>query len=318
MRQHPCPDLGLLIELVDDSVAKDPKAVISTYSSHTSAMATDTARSYYDSNDADTFYYSIWGGSDIHIGLYKSSSEMIATASQRTVEHMASLISPINSTTRILDMGAGYGGGARYLAKTFGCKVICLNLSEVENERNRQMNKKAGLEDLVDVVEGSFEEVPLEDHTIDIVWSQDAFLHSGRREKIVEEIDRLLVRDGGRVIFTDPMAAKGADTASLAPILKRLHLGSLGSVDFYQKEFKKRGYEDMRFEDHTDQLVLHYSRVLQELESREEQLHEQISDDYVKNMKVGLNHWIEGGRNGKLAWGILQFSRDPRSKLTST
>ena len=286
--------------------------------SQSSTTATTTARTYYDSPDADTFYHSIWGGSDIHIGLYNLPAESIAIASQRTVEHMASLISPITKRTRVLDMGAGYGGAARYLTKTFGCKVTCLNLSEVENERNRHMNMEAGLQHLVDVVEGSFEEVALEDHSFDIVWSQDAFLHSGRREKIVEEIDRLLVRDGGRAIFTDPMAAKGADTAGLAPILKRLHLGSLGSVDFYQKEFKKCDYKDMTFEDHTDQLVVHYSRVLQELETREEQLQEKISDDYVKNMKVGLNHWIEGGRNGKLSWGILQFSRGPGSTLAST
>ena len=269
--------------------------------------ATETARTYYDSSDADTFYHSIWGGSDIHIGLYSSSSDSIAAASQRTVERMASLLDPITTSTRILDLGAGYGGAARYLAKTFGCKVICLNLSEVENDRNRQMTKEAGLEHLVDVVAGSFEETPLGDHSVDIVWSQDAFLHSGNRSKVVEEIVRVLVQKDGKVIFTDPMAAEGADTARLEPILQRIHLDSLGSLSFYQKEFRKHGYQDQGFEDHTDQLVEHYSRVLQELNSREEQMKKKISDEYVKNMKAGLSHWVEGGRSGQLSWGILQF-----------
>ena len=273
----------------------------------TSTAATKTARAYYDSSDADTFYHSIWGGSDIHIGLYNSSSESIATASQRTVEHMASFINPITASTRILDLGAGYGGAARYLAKTFGCKVVCLNLSEVENERNRQMTKEGGLEDLIDVVEGSFEEIPVEDHSIDVVWSQDAFLHSGNRSKIIQEIARVLVQDEGKVIFTDPMAAQGADTAGLAPILQRIHLDSLGSLGFYQTEFQKHGYQDQGFKDHTNQLVQHYSRVLQELESREDQMKNKISNEYVRNMKAGLTHWIEGGRSGQLSWGILQF-----------
>ena len=206
-------------------------------------------------------------------------------------------------------MGAGYGGAARYLARTCGCKVTCLNLSEVENERNRAMTREHGLQDLVEVVDGAFEEVPVADHGFDVVWSQDAFLHSGDRGAVVSEIDRVLVKKGGRVVFTDPMAAEGAEAEKLAPILKRLHLESLGSVGFYKREFEKRGFRDVGFEDLTEQMVVHYSRVLEELEGREEELKSKISDEYVRNMKVGLGHWIDGRRGGQLCWGVLQFRR---------
>ncbi|MEU9112822.1 hypothetical protein AB0D04_13780 [Streptomyces sp. NPDC048483] len=30
----------------------------------------------------------------------------------------------------VLDLGSGYGGPARYPARTFGCQVIALNVSE--------------------------------------------------------------------------------------------------------------------------------------------------------------------------------------------
>jgi len=36
-----------------------------------------TARDYYNSGDADRFYFRIWGGEDIHIGLYESRNEDI-------------------------------------------------------------------------------------------------------------------------------------------------------------------------------------------------------------------------------------------------
>ena len=222
---------------------------------------------------------------------------------------MASIASPITPTTRILDMGAGYGGAARYLAKTYGCKVTCLNLSSVENERNRTKTKEQGLADLVEVVEGSFDAMPLPDHSYDLVWSQDAFLHSGDRAKIVAEIDRVLVPDVGRIVFTDPMAAEDANAEELKPILARLQLESLGTLAFYRTEFEKRGLSDMGFENHTAQLVTSYGRVLEELEGREEQLKGKISDQYIRNMKVGLDHWIKGGKNGQLSWGILHFAR---------
>ena len=64
-------------------------------------MKTDTraediavAEDYYDSDDADRFYFNIWGGEDIHIGLYESSDEAIATASRRTVETMTKMMGP--------------------------------------------------------------------------------------------------------------------------------------------------------------------------------------------------------------------------------
>src|SRR5690606_40239959 len=81
----------------------------------------------------------------------------------------------------VLDLGSGYGGAARYLASTFGCRVTCLNLSEVENQRNRELTRKRGLEHLVEVREGSFEELPFEDNAFDVIWSQDAFLHRDRK-----------------------------------------------------------------------------------------------------------------------------------------
>ena len=31
----------------------------------------EKAREYYNSDDADKFYYDVWGGEDIHIGLYE-------------------------------------------------------------------------------------------------------------------------------------------------------------------------------------------------------------------------------------------------------
>ena len=273
------------------------------------SKATAAARAYYDSTDADTFYHTLWGGEDLHIAIYNSPNETIARASRRTVEHMAAIATPITPTTRVLDLGAGYGGAARYLAKTYGCKVTCLNISGVENERNKVKTKEQGLGHLVEVVEGSFEAMPLPDHSYDLVWSQDSFGHAGDRAAVVAEIDRVLVKEGGRVVFTDPMAAEDADPEVLKPILARLHLESMGTVAYYRTEFEKRGFRDMGFEDHTDQLVPSYGRVLEELESHEEELKGKISDKFITNMKAGLGHWINGGKNGQLCWGILHFVR---------
>jgi len=169
------------------------------------AGAERVAESYYDSEDADNFYALIWGGEDIHIGLYEDPPGDIREASRRTVQYMAGLVDPLDAGSRVLDIGAGYGGAARYLARTTGAHVTCLNLSEVENERNRRQTQEQGLSDRVRVVHGSFESIPEPDGSFDLVWSQDAILHSGDRTKVLDEVARVL-RPAAADLRPDPSA----------------------------------------------------------------------------------------------------------------
>jgi sarcosine/dimethylglycine N-methyltransferase len=266
------------------------------------------ARDYYNSQDADNFYYHIWGGEDIHVGLYQSESEPIFDASRRTVETMAKSLEPISDQYRVLDIGAGFGGAARYLAKTYGCKVVALNLSEAENNRDRQMNHEQQLDHLVDVVDGSFEDIPFPDDSFDLVWSQDAILHSGDREKVLSEVCRVL-KPGGRIIFTDPMQSDTCPDGVLQPIYDRIHLKNLASPGFYRETCRSLGLKEIDYTDMTHQLINHYSRVLQETTQRESELTEHVSQNYINNMKKGLKYWIDGGKNGYLAWGIFQFKK---------
>ena len=73
--------------------------------------AVNIARDYYNSDDADNFYAIIWGGEDIHIGLYETANEPIVDASHRTVRHIAKNLSDIGSGHTVLDIGSGCGGG---------------------------------------------------------------------------------------------------------------------------------------------------------------------------------------------------------------
>lgn len=267
-----------------------------------------TAREYYNSEDADNFYFHVWGGEDIHIGLYERDDEPIGVASRRTVERMADHLPPLNGNSRLLDIGSGYGGAARYLAERFGCNVVALNLSEKENERNREMSRAAGLGSRITVVDGSFEDVPLDDASVDAVWSQDAILHSGQRARVIAEVARVL-KPGGHFIFTDPMESGRCSQSDLEPVLARIHLDTLGSPDFYKKAAASNGLEFVDWTDKTDQLIRHYSRVREELGSQRAILTKRISAAYIDRMLTGLSNWVTAGERGCLAWGILHFRK---------
>lgn len=266
------------------------------------------ARDYYNSDDADNFYFQVWGGQDIHIGLYQSDDEPIAGASERTVAAMADMLGHSLQGARVADLGAGYGGSARWLASRFSCEVSCVNLSEVQNRRNREMNQTAGLADRISVLDASFEAVPLPDSAFDIVWSQDSFLHGGDRSEVMREVNRIL-RPGGHFVFTDPMQADDCPPGSLQPVLDRLHLESLASPAFYRAQARRFDWAELAAPEMTVQLVRHYTRVRQELASRREELRKQVSDDYIDRMIAGLGHWIDAGDRSLLYWGIFHFRK---------
>jgi len=268
--------------------------------------AVERAEAYYDSSEADAFYQSVWGGQDIHIGIYNGDAEPIAEASRRTVETMANRIPRVDETTRVLDLGAGYGGSARYLADRFGCQVTCLNLSETQNATNQKLTGQAGLTDRVRVVYGDFENIPDPDGSYDIVWSQDAILHSGNRTRVLDEVRRVLVVDG-QFIFTDPMQSDECPDGVLQPILDRIQLSTLASFAFYRAELGKRGFCEDDIEPLTNHLRTHYARIRQELENNYDEAVKLSRQIYVDNMIKGLRHWVDGADNGYLAWGIMDF-----------
>ena len=275
---------------------------------NTRSQAVDIAEEYYDSTEADAFYLNVWGGEDIHIGLYDTPGEDIATASRRTVETMAEQLGNLTAESRVIDLGSGYGGAARYLAGKFGCHVDCLNLSRTQNELNRKKNQATDLSELIDVIHGSYEDIPAPDNSYDVAWSQDAILHSGDRLRVLDEIKRVL-KPGGQVIFTDPMQADDCPDGVLQPILDRIHLETLASFKFYRSELVTRGFKEVAVSPMLDHLRTHYVRVGEELQSRHDDIVDLSGGEYVGNMLRGLQHWVTGADNGHLAWGIVHFQK---------
>jgi sarcosine/dimethylglycine N-methyltransferase len=96
----------------------------------------------------------------------------------------------------------------------------------------------------------------------------------------------------------------------LKPILDRIHLDSLGSIEYYQQLANDLGFKEVQIVNLSQNLPAHYSRVLQELVAQHHTLIRVCTEEYLASMKVGLQYWIDAGMAGHLTWGILHFQRD--------
>jgi sarcosine/dimethylglycine N-methyltransferase len=274
----------------------------------TSKDIRDVTEQYYDSEDADGFYSMIWGGEDLHVGLYESTQD-IRAASDAIVDYMRSAVPTLCEDSNILDIGSGYGGSMRRVVGQLGNRATCLNLSETQNDTNRLKTRQSGLAERITVTHGTFEKIPETDGTFDVVWSQDALLHSDERETVLSEVWRVL-KPNGYFVFTDPCQADDVPEGVLQPVYDRLHLNSLGSFRFYREAALALGFEVERQDDMITHMRTHYSRVREELEARYDELQDRgISNQYLDQMLVGLQSWVDAADQGHLAWGLNVFRK---------
>ena len=268
--------------------------------------AVTIAQQYYDSTETDKLYAAIWGGEHIHYGIYTRPDEPIHDASLSTVKTIAQTLKKIDQNSRVIDLGAGYGGAARYLAKTYGCSVCCLNLSQLQNQRNGQLNQEQNLDRLVEIIQGSFEDIPYPNNSFDIVWSQDAILHSGDRCLVFQEIKRIL-KPGGEFIFTDPMESETCPPGALQPAFDRLGISDMGSYRFYSQTLKDLGFEELNFIDLSQNVPIHYQRFREEVQKRYNEVVKLTSTEFVDKTLDSIQPWIERYEQGYMQWAILHF-----------
>ncbi|MER9816603.1 class I SAM-dependent methyltransferase [Mesorhizobium sp. M0129] len=86
--------------------------------------------------------------------------ELIATQ-----EHAARLAP--SAGDRVLDIGSGIGGPARFLAETYGCSVDGVDLTQAFVEASRRLTELCGLGDKVRFHEADATRLPFADDTFD-------------------------------------------------------------------------------------------------------------------------------------------------------
>ena len=111
----------------------------------------------------------------------------------------------LKSNHKILDVGSGVGGASRFLASEYGCRVTGLDLSDEYCRVARSLANRLGLDSLVTYQQGSALDMPFEDNSFDIVWTQHATMNIADKPKLYSEIARVL-RPNGYLAMYDVLA----------------------------------------------------------------------------------------------------------------
>ena len=274
--------------------------------------ATDTFnQGYFDSKDLDNFYRRVVG-EHTHCGIFDHPDEDVLIAKKRTTEYMASLL-PLNKDSHVLDLGSGYGGAARYLAKKYGCKVSCLNLSEQQNAINVERNLIEDLSELIQVDRGSFEKLPFPDDKFNLAWSQDALYYSDTQLQAFREAHRVLVKGGEFLACTYFFIGDYPSSEDVKKVVD-WYTGGIHKVYFphlndYRDVAKEIGMSEVQVIDLTHHVSTNYLQLLKKMEAL--QAREQLwSEDFFDKKKQRLLDCSEVGKSGLLQWGILHYRQE--------
>src|SRR5436190_1157575 len=94
--------------------------------------------------------------------------------------------------TRVLDVGGGIGGPARTLVVEFGCQVTLVDPTATYIQASEALTEKMGLSDRLTHRIGSALELPFEDGSFDVVWTQNSGMNIEDKERLYSEFARVL------------------------------------------------------------------------------------------------------------------------------
>jgi len=114
----------------------------------------------------------------------------------------------LTSEDRVLDLGAGLGGPARYFAEAHGCSVVGLDLAEEFVAVANSLTQRCGLEAHVSFQRGSALAQPFPDASFDVATLIHVGMNIEDKAQLFREARRVL-RPGGRFGVYDIMLTAG-------------------------------------------------------------------------------------------------------------
>jgi len=251
-------------------------------------------------------YKECWGGENHHLGIFDDTDNFFEAAVKAN-ENLVGRLS-ITPETLILDVGSGFCGLPRYLAKNTDCqKVFGLNLSEKENEYARIKNAEENLDEKINVIDGDYNNMPFSDDEFDILVSQDAMLHSPDKGRLVGECARVL-KPGGTFVFSDILEMDTLSREEAERVYARVKTPNIATYNLYKEKLREAGFEILEIQDlGSSNLARSYQEVHDIVEKKRDGLINQkgAPAEIIDGALEGLRFWVEKGYEKKIGWALF-------------
>lgn len=167
----------------------------------------------------------------------------------------------LEATSHVLDVGAGVGGPARFLAHTTGCHVTALELQSGLNAIGADLTRRCGLGERVTHICGDALTYPLPDAGFDAIVSFLAIVHIPNRPQLCARLARAL-RPGGACYIEDLCMRAPFASDDLRDLREVVFGLTVTSIDDYVSDTRTAGFKDVVADDMTSDWAPYASQRL--------------------------------------------------------
>ena len=176
---------------------------------------------------------------------------------RQATEELASLLE-VGSGSRVLDVGSGIGGPARFLAATRGCHVTGVDLTAEFCQAATELARWVGLSELVEYRQANALSLPFPDQTFDAAWTQHVAMNIADKARLYAEVQRVL-KPGARFVCYDVLQGPGGDVVYPTPWASHSSLSHLVAPDEMRRLLPQAGLEIFHWRE-TSEAGLHWFR----------------------------------------------------------
>jgi len=149
---------------------------------------------------------------------------------------------------RVLDVCAGLGGPARFIAHRRGARVIGIDLTRSRCAAGQRLSRMVGLGGRVHLVNGDAQAMPFRRRSFTAAVSQEGLLHVPDKATALGECARVLV-PGGRLAFTDWVATPRLHDDERRRLTEWMAALSLQTIESYRALLGRAGFVAVEGED---------------------------------------------------------------------
>lgn len=148
----------------------------------------------------------------------------------------------VGDESSVLDIGGRDATDGLAIAERFGCRVIVVDPVQENVDDGERAIASHDHGALVDIHRGKINQIPVDDDTVDVVFSRDMMTHVEDLDGALIECRRVLVDTGSMLIhqvFETPLlepAEKARICADLATVAERL------SIDAFEVSVRRAGF----------------------------------------------------------------------------
>lgn len=163
---------------------------------------------------------------------------------------------------RVLDVGCGLGGSARYFAHKIGCKVEGIDLSEEYIVTGNTLNSWVHLQDKINLTHGSALELPYPDNTFDGAYLLHVGMNIENKNQLFKEVARV-TKPGATFGIYDVMQTGNGVLTYPTPWAPDAEISHLATPDQYKSYLIKNGFE-VQIENYRKEFALNFFHSMQE------------------------------------------------------